>query len=462
MTISNNYAPVVQAGNGVTTTVSGSWNVIAAAYAVVQLQNTTTLAYTLLVLGTDYTIAFTPSGFTVTCTVAPATGYNIIVSRNVDIGQVVPFKTSTGFQGLVEENSFDKLTAICQDLQGQINSTLQFPVGIQGITDAILPVPVDGYFPIWSGTSGLMVNSSFSAGDLDTAFNAAVATATAAAATSATASASSATSSAASAAASAASATSSAGSATTSTTQAASATTQATAAAASATAAAASAASISLPLAATSGGTGETTYTKGDILYASATNTIAKLGIGSSGNVLSVSAGVPAWGAGASSELVLLATGTASSSSTLDFTSIFSSSYSAYKFVIFDLVLSGTASLGLYLSTNGGSSYATNFSSQKTTFTLGGTTAPTYTGVSGSSPALLTTSASTPILEGAGDIIQTSAAYFYFTSLINGSSSTGYDGCQALTSSTINAIRFAPSSGNLTSGNIFVYGVKNT
>jgi hypothetical protein len=45
------------------------------------------------------------------------------------------------------------------------------------------------------------------------------------------------------------------------------------------------------------GGTNQTTYTTGDLLYASATNTLAKRGIGSSGQVLTVSGGVPTWAA---------------------------------------------------------------------------------------------------------------------------------------------------------------------
>ena len=49
------------------------------------------------------------------------------------------------------------------------------------------------------------------------------------------------------------------------------------------------------------GGTAQTTWTTGDILYASGTNTLAKLGIGSSTQVLTVTGGVPVWGAGASS-----------------------------------------------------------------------------------------------------------------------------------------------------------------
>jgi formaldehyde-activating enzyme involved in methanogenesis len=45
----------------------------------------------------------------------------------------------------------------------------------------------------------------------------------------------------------------------------------------------------------TKGGTGQTTYTTGDILYSSATDTLSKLTIGSPNQVLSVSSGVPAW-----------------------------------------------------------------------------------------------------------------------------------------------------------------------
>jgi hypothetical protein len=46
---------------------------------------------------------------------------------------------------------------------------------------------------------------------------------------------------------------------------------------------------------ATNGGTAQSTYTTGDVLYASATNTLSKLGIGSTGQALTVSGGVPVW-----------------------------------------------------------------------------------------------------------------------------------------------------------------------
>lgn len=43
------------------------------------------------------------------------------------------------------------------------------------------------------------------------------------------------------------------------------------------------------------GGTNQSTYTTGDLLYASGANTLSKLGIGSTGNVLTVIGGIPAW-----------------------------------------------------------------------------------------------------------------------------------------------------------------------
>ncbi len=47
----------------------------------------------------------------------------------------------------------------------------------------------------------------------------------------------------------------------------------------------------------THGGTNNTSYIKGDVLYASALNTLSKLPIGTTGNILTVAAGIPTWSA---------------------------------------------------------------------------------------------------------------------------------------------------------------------
>ena len=58
---------------------------------------------------------------------------------------------------------------------------------------------------------------------------------------------------------------------------------------------------ISGTASATQGGTAQSTYTTGDTLYASASNTLSKLAIGGTGTVLTVSGGVPTWASPASS-----------------------------------------------------------------------------------------------------------------------------------------------------------------
>jgi len=68
-------------------------------------------------------------------------------------------------------------------------------------------------------------------------------------------------------------------------------------------------------LGATNGGTAQSTYTIGDLLYASASNTLSKLGIGSSGQVLTVSAGIPAWSSAGSVSLTVGSTAISSGTS---------------------------------------------------------------------------------------------------------------------------------------------------
>jgi len=60
---------------------------------------------------------------------------------------------------------------------------------------------------------------------------------------------------------------------------------------------------------AASGGTGQTTYTTGDTLYASATNVLSKLAKGTAGQVLTMGASVPAWATTASTAVDALPDG---------------------------------------------------------------------------------------------------------------------------------------------------------
>lgn len=68
---------------------------------------------------------------------------------------------------------------------------------------------------------------------------------------------------------------------------------------------------LTVPVVESSGGTNQTTYTTGDILYASASNTLSKRTVGTSGQVLTVSGGVPTWAAASTGKIAQLVTDSA-------------------------------------------------------------------------------------------------------------------------------------------------------
>ena len=83
-----------------------------------------------------------------------------------------------------------------------------------------------------------------------------------------------------------------------------------------------SAASLSATLAVASGGTNITSYTTGDIIYAYASGTLAKLGIGSTGQVLTVDSGLPSYAATSSTVTFPTVSSISPSTITNDATSI--------------------------------------------------------------------------------------------------------------------------------------------
>ena len=105
------------------------------------------------------------------------------------------------------------------------------------------------------------------------------------------------------------------------------------------------------------------TTTTGDIIYASAANTPARLGIGSSSQVLTVSGGVPAWATPSSGALVKIKTATFSNvaDTGTTFDSVFSSTYNNYV-ILYHAVYGSVNNATLYFRLrNGGSSLTTAY-----------------------------------------------------------------------------------------------------
>ena len=78
--------------------------------------------------------------------------------------------------------------------------------------------------------------------------------------------------------------------------------------------------------------------TAGDLLYATAADTVTRLGIGTAGQVLKVNSGAtaPEWGTAAAGALTLISTTTLSSVASQSFNSVFTSTYRNYQ-IIFNL-----------------------------------------------------------------------------------------------------------------------------
>lgn len=154
MSISNNYAPDVSIGNGATTIFTGLWSPLNATYMRVYLELISTGAQTLVNQGagaSEYTLSFTSSGYSITMGTAPSALYRLIRAREVALDQTNPYTTAKGFQGLVIENSFDKLTAITQDLSDTVSRSIAFALGSS--STATLPEPEDAKVLGWSGTT---------------------------------------------------------------------------------------------------------------------------------------------------------------------------------------------------------------------------------------------------------------------------------------------------------------------
>lgn len=160
------------------------------------------------------------------------------------------------------------------------------------------------------------------------------------------------------------------------------------------------------------------------------------------------------------SQLVLLGTATASASASLDFTSLISSSYSAYILVIENLLNGSTALLQLKTSSDNGSSWTANLYGQLAAIG-NGTSAPTYTGLNGSTPADLRSNTATGTIQGVYQI-SCGTSNFCISGFNTHSAANTPNYCHYKSNVTVNAFQLLPSSGTFTSGKAFLYGVKNT
>lgn len=155
MTIANNYVPIRQEANGNTKSFTFDFRVLDDDYLVVyqEIGGKQTV-----VDSSDYTVNAQEVGGTVDFNTAPVAGSYIIITRDVPLDQLTPYRTSSGFPANRVEENLDKLTAITQQLNEAVNRAPKLPVGTAGV-DVTLPLPDAGKAIIWNDEGNGFVNS---------------------------------------------------------------------------------------------------------------------------------------------------------------------------------------------------------------------------------------------------------------------------------------------------------------
>jgi hypothetical protein len=204
--------------------------------------------------------------------------------------------------------------------------------------------------------------------------------------------------------------------------------------------------------------------TAGDIDYYTAATTKARIGIGSTGQVLTVNSGIPSWQTPSSGSLTLLST-TSLSGATTTISSI-SQSYSNLYVLIYGAT--NATSDNSYLIAPNGSSSITSFAGVEGTTTGGATAqgvAAGYLYLNRLNSAQRTNANNAwalTIYDYASTTRYKPITYSgQYRSTSGGTSDVGlvYGG-NIVTNSAITSLVFSNSGGNLSTGTVLIYGVK--
>ena len=202
--------------------------------------------------------------------------------------------------------------------------------------------------------------------------------------------------------------------------------------------------------------------TTGDTIYSSSGSTPARLGIGSTGQVLTVAAGVPSWAtpAGGGAGLTLVSTTTIGTTvSSVTVSSAFSATYENYFISVNGGVASTNNSLSLKLGSTTTGYFGFGFYGSATSSTLAGDN------LNNGASFPYAAQGDTNILSGQIYIQNPNLAKA--TMLYTNASRSGTNGMSNFTGSETSttqhtAFTLTPSAGTITGGTIKVYGYSNS
>ena len=174
MTVTNPYEPTRTAGNGVKVAFDFDWKAQDTASLVVNVVDALN-DKTLQVLGVDYTAVLNTvsEGGTVTMTVAPPLGEDVLIEQSTAIQQPTAFPAVGLITKEQLENEFDRRAHIENQINTKIETKFGFPVeidtGFSPDFDYDVEAPIAGRALIYDPTARKIINSSSDFTDLDSA-----------------------------------------------------------------------------------------------------------------------------------------------------------------------------------------------------------------------------------------------------------------------------------------------------
>lgn len=123
--IPDNYKPIRQIGNGETVSFSFDFPLISENFIEVFREKDGVQS---VVDSNEYSVQFDDFGGSVTFSEAPSDEEIIVITRNIPLEQVTPYKTSSGFPAVRIEENFDKLTAIAQQMSETLDRCVKVEI----------------------------------------------------------------------------------------------------------------------------------------------------------------------------------------------------------------------------------------------------------------------------------------------------------------------------------------------
>lgn len=120
MTVATESSEIDYVGDGVATAFVIPFPYLALDHIIASLTPDGETVATTLVLGVDYTLTKVGDSGTLTMLVAPAVDDALHIERTLPITQPTAYRTQGNFSPRTHENSFDRLTEICQQLSRRV------------------------------------------------------------------------------------------------------------------------------------------------------------------------------------------------------------------------------------------------------------------------------------------------------------------------------------------------------